>query len=205
MLDTSQNSIKGEELSFENGLLHLEHWDLTCIVTQEVWYIWIQIQSHWFLISERGSERKLHAQDEQYKQLRSPFLILIGTQGNRASYLPSLKLSIASGMFWSILTRCGCAFQIQTKTWFAKKSVELWHWLWIRKSNFSEWLWVDLAQWCKFSCGTGCRAQSSILKNILSYLNCNLLPFSLFMDYYRHELYLFWLNVLGEGNYWNKD
>lgn len=108
---TYRNSIKGKALCFENGLLHHECWDLTCSVTQGVWYS--------FSFQGGGEERRC-AGGKPYKRLRS---INWHTRGYGVSAL--LETKTASRMFWRILTRCGLSFQNQraTNLWWRRQWV----------------------------------------------------------------------------------
>lgn len=87
MVALSQNSIKGKELSFENGPLHLELEKSQLNTDSVVGYNWIQVLPHLFLIynvQQRGKasgKRQIQATQESF------LYVLIGTRGNKASNL----------------------------------------------------------------------------------------------------------------------
>lgn len=98
----------------ENGLLHLEHGDLSCIVTQS------DIHSHF---REREKEEASCTRETIQTAKEHFSQVLIDTP-----YLLSLKLSIASGMFWSVPTRCGHAFPNQSKAGLGLKEIQEHFW-----------------------------------------------------------------------------
>lgn len=93
MIASSTNSIKDTEMSFENGLLHLEQENsqLNCRSGGLLHLDTVM------LISNFSVGKRREAACRQTQTTKENFLtVLIVTQGNKASYLVSLKLSTAS-------------------------------------------------------------------------------------------------------------